>query len=163
MSKKATCTNCTSTRLVYEGLCRDHYLESVYTGEPLTVEVLEPLFFSPWAAASHKLSRERHRNIFTANDGLCGLCAVVPPEVIDHDHECECADGPRCGKCVRGLLCIRCNTVLGAIHDSPDEARARIENGCAQPEIYEAAIVYLAAYRVLREAGQIVGDTKTTD
>lgn len=37
---------------------------------------------------------------------------------VDHDHAC-CPDRQKsCGKCVRGLLCVGCNTTLGHFKDS---------------------------------------------
>jgi hypothetical protein len=38
---------------------------------------------------------------------------------VDHDHKC-CAGRRSCGKCVRGLLCSRCNTVLGLLEEDPN-------------------------------------------
>jgi hypothetical protein len=44
---------------------------------------------------------------------------------VDHDHTC-CSGEITCGKCVRGLLCVRCNTVLGLLRDDPEILRAAI-------------------------------------
>ena len=44
---------------------------------------------------------------------------------VDHDHTCQCGAGSgasarpgrACGKCVRGVLCQRCNLVLGLLEE----------------------------------------------
>lgn len=57
--------------------------------------------------------------MLAAQDGGCAICKRPPREgerrfAIDHDHSC-CPGGygRTCGKCVRGLLCHRCNLGLG--------------------------------------------------
>jgi hypothetical protein len=47
---------------------------------------------------------------------------------VDHDHAC-CpkqvkATAKTCGKCIRGLLCFRCNTSLGYVEKFGPLARA---------------------------------------
>ena len=86
-----------------------------------------------------EVARARHRKIWLARYGLTlddymamvqaqnGVCAIcggveiardgtVANFDIDHDHACCPADFS-CGKCIRGLLCRRCNLLLGMVKD----------------------------------------------
>jgi len=53
----------------------------------------------------------------------CAVCCATEPGGqgawhVDHDHSC-CAGKRACGKCVRGLLCSRCNPMIGMAKDDP--------------------------------------------
>lgn len=57
-----------------------------------------------------------------AQGGGCKVCQTTVPGGmgsfhIDHDHSC-CPGKKCCGKCIRGLLCRRCNDMLGKVVDS---------------------------------------------
>jgi hypothetical protein len=47
-------------------------------------------------------------------DGRCRICRKLPVKNRLHvDHDRACCPGPRsCGKCIRGLLCVSCNSKL---------------------------------------------------
>ena len=49
--------------------------------------------------------------------GLCAICGRRGQRLqVDHDHR-HCAGRMGCRRCVRGLLCARCNTALGQLGD----------------------------------------------
>lgn len=62
-----------------------------------------------------------YQHLLEVQGGRCAICRGRPTSkrlAVDHDHTC-CKKPPICGKCVRGLLCSRCNhELLGAAHDS---------------------------------------------
>jgi hypothetical protein len=73
------------------------------------------------------LTAETFQAMLEAQGGVCAIChggfGTKGPS-IDHDHTC-CPSVPgghgwTCGKCVRGLLCIRCNTALEFIDNHRD-------------------------------------------
>jgi hypothetical protein len=59
-----------------------------------------------------------------AQDGRCAICRTETPGGktnawhIDHDRSC-CGTQQACGKCVRGILCAKCNQGLGQFDDDP--------------------------------------------
>lgn len=59
-----------------------------------------------------------------AQGGCCALCKLDltgRETFIDHDHACCIGKSKRtCGKCVRAILCRRCNQGLGMFDDDPE-------------------------------------------
>jgi hypothetical protein len=51
---------------------------------------------------------------------------------IDHDHGCCPDDKASCGRCIRGLLCLDCNTSLGHIERKYEIAAAYIASSLGQ-------------------------------
>lgn len=71
-------------------------------------------------ARNHGLSYESYIAEFERLGGACNICGDVGRLYIDHDHSC-CPGKSSCGRCVRSLLCHRCNTrLLGAAKDDID-------------------------------------------
>lgn len=83
--------------------------------------------------SKYNLAADAYDRLLEAQNGACAICGG--PErsgkafAVDHDHAC-CPDPmTSCGRCVRGLLCIICNTAIGTLGDSV--------------EVLEKAIAYL--------------------
>jgi len=65
----------------------------------------------------HGITQERYDVMYAKHDGKCWACRVNPATCIDHDHTC-CSGISGCDKCVRGLLCGKCNLMLGLSRDN---------------------------------------------
>jgi hypothetical protein len=68
------------------------------------------------------LTPEQYAALLEKQLGICAICGARPtrekPLQIDHDHAC-CPQQKSCGRCVRGLLCKRCNTGIALLQDDP--------------------------------------------
>jgi hypothetical protein len=77
---------------------------------------------------NYGLTVEDIERMKVAQGGRCAICERVPDRlVVDHDHTCCSRKKRSCGKCVRGLLCDRCNIALGYWRDNPQLAIASAE------------------------------------
>lgn len=83
------------------------------------------------ALRNHHVPHERARQL--AQDPRCEICGrdivtqFQPSSggrprtwlAVDHDHKC-CSGSYSCGACVRGLLCVPCNSAIGMLGDNID-------------------------------------------
>jgi Recombination endonuclease VII len=96
----------------------------------------DPAAKARWTRA-HKfvrlgISEERFNQMLAGQGYACAMRGEAFEDgqriCADHDHDC-CPFQPRatvktCGECIRGLLCLRCNTALGVIERYGDLAEA---------------------------------------
>jgi hypothetical protein len=87
------------------------------------------------------LTPELFAELVMAQDGRCAICATDEPGGqgrwhVDHDHTCCGTRKSSCGRCIRGLLCSRCNIGIGNLRDDP--------------AIIKAALDYVTEYRARR-------------
>lgn len=74
--------------------------------------------------ARYGITREAIEEMLAQQNGGCAICGTREPGGrfgswhIDHDHACCSQKAQSCGKCVRALLCHRCNVGLGQFQDS---------------------------------------------
>jgi hypothetical protein len=81
------------------------------------------------------LKHQDYTALWADQGGRCAICGDPDPGFetlfVDHDHSC-CPGQKTCGGCVRGLLCIHCNSALGRFKDSTKnlESAIRYLKGC---------------------------------
>lgn len=78
----------------------------------------------PWRHQEYAYGKTAwdYRDTLRAQGGGCAICKRPPRRgddkierfIWDHDHAC-CDRQKTCGKCVRELLCSRCNLIVGLI------------------------------------------------
>lgn len=75
------------------------------------------------------LSLEGYEELLEQQNGGCKICGNLPPTGgrldVDHSHSC-CPGEKSCGKCIRGLLCRRCNTLIGQVKEDVGILQAMI-------------------------------------
>ncbi len=80
----------------------------------------------------YSLTQDQYDALVELQGCKCAICGTTEPGEgirrwhVDHDHAC-CGADVSCGKCVRGLLCSRCNTALGLMNDSREQLSAALQ------------------------------------
>jgi len=83
------------------------------------------------------ITLEYYQQKLAEQNGTCYICRQPETQIdgrygkvlalaVDHDHSC-CPGKRSCGKCLRGLICKRCNQTLGLVNDNPEILRAMVE------------------------------------
>ena len=75
----------------------------------------------------HGVSKTEYEAMLVAQGGACAVCGARSNYqgrrlCIDHDHRC-CSGASSCSGCTRGLLCIKCNAMIGLALDNPEVLR----------------------------------------
>ena len=76
------------------------------------------------------ISAEQYDKLMERQGSVCAACGKPESAIgwksgkvkrlaVDHDHSC-CPGESSCGRCVRGLLCTRCNLGCGYFDDDPE-------------------------------------------
>lgn len=85
-----------------------------------------------WRLEQYSLTRAEFGQLLEIQKHACGMCHEPFGEAssifIDHDHACCPAEKTSCGKCIRGLLCLSCNTTLGHIERNSQLASEYLTN-----------------------------------
>lgn len=83
--------------------------------------------------ATYRITPEQYDELLEKQGGRCAIpaCGAIEPGGmghwhVDHDHSC-CPDKKSCGRCVRGLLCSRCNPMLGMARDDKEILRSAVD------------------------------------
>jgi hypothetical protein len=69
----------------------------------------------------YKRTLEDYRCVLAEQGGGCAVCGKTPGVRMfhwDHDHRC-CPRRVTCGKCVRGIVCPRCNMLIALVEAGP--------------------------------------------
>lgn len=77
---------------------------------------------------NYNITPEQYDAMVDAQDGRCAICLQPPvgPFHIDHDHSC-CPTTRSCGRCIRKLLCSKCNQAIGLLGDDADTVQRAVE------------------------------------
>jgi len=79
--------------------------------------------------ARYRLREEDYYALLDRQGGRCAICRSDDPGKrgwhVDHDHSC-CSGVESCGKCIRGILCSRCNPMIALAKDDPEILRQAV-------------------------------------
>lgn len=127
LNNKKKCSLATCDRPHYaKDLCRMHYARKISTGiierEPTHIDKVYVYKNGKYKYKDYRTNHLLNRYKMTMEEfdkmsaNGCWICGGQNIGIrrlhVDHDHKC-CGPDISCGKCVRGILCNRCNISVG--------------------------------------------------
>ena len=110
---------------------------------------------------------ERYRDKLIEQLGVCALCFHLNHTgrglnrlTVDHDHECCDLRTKSCGKCLRGLLCEKCNLKISYLEPllkdlrNPETGEVDLRNSLVPDSWTHMALQYLRQYSTQGETQQ---------
>lgn len=81
--------------------------------------------------STFNITLSEYNDLLDKQGGGCAVCRAKPSDQkrslhVDHDHSC-CNGYRSCGKCVRGILCTKCNTAMGLANESIETLSSMID------------------------------------
>lgn len=109
--------------LIHCRYCEQYLPGSSFWSKNTYCKTCQPLIGHLSNLKKYGLTRDDYVDLEKSQNSVCKICGekekLNKRLSVDHDH--TCCPGPKsCGKCIRGLLCSRCNKVLGQINDNID-------------------------------------------
>jgi len=83
-----------------------------------------------YSLSKYGITIEEYNKILKKQNKRCAICKTKAKDSnksfsVDHNHLC-CPGKTSCGSCVRGILCNRCNLMIGLSKDSPETLKHAI-------------------------------------
>jgi Recombination endonuclease VII len=79
----------------------------------------------------YNITKAQYTELLSSQGYQCAICMTDVSKVallcIDHDHSCCPQKARSCGKCIRGLLCSKCNKGIGLFDDDIKSLRSAIK------------------------------------
>ena len=116
-----TCSTCGETKPLAEFASRSDRKRNPYISECRICRNKRDRRGTP---QRHGITVDQWEKMLADQGGVCAICGTDDPAgrhgvwQIDHDHSC-CPGPYSCGKCVRGLLCGKCNPAIAMFLDEP--------------------------------------------
>lgn len=135
---KGHCARCGENRMVGEaGLCTSCVTQTWRERYPDHYKALNKANNDKAQANGlrykrHGITEDIYKQILESQSHKCAICGSEAPSGqhgewhIDHDHN-HCKGPHGCAKCVRGILCMHCNQMLGHARDSVEVLRRAIK------------------------------------
>ena len=97
-------------------------------------KIEDPKGYAKWkreeSLKRHQMTSSEYQKLLDSQNGLCAICKVEIQGgrglFVDHDHSCCKSGMTSCKKCNRGLLCLKCNVLIGMVGDSVSTLRSML-------------------------------------